>query len=268
MVKKSPSLAHAPAGVLPQGRILAAPSWVMRGSLPENCRFLAGKVDEAGLLFFEAESCLAYGSQDLPEDLSALPLRWHVHLPLDLAWDGERAVETCLALMDKAAFLGAERAVLHPPAGSLPQVEAMLSGFAARWAGAGRDTGCILLENTAEQSLVDLHECIADCGLGVCLDLGHMLAYGQQSTLDFLPLTARAGMVHLNALAPSAGGRHSPLTSLDAQGRSWARRLCGVVPKSAVIMLELFSWDDIAASLPLVRAWLEPGELSDDGALK
>lgn len=243
--------------MLSGGRALAAPSWVIPGTLVENCCFLSGKVDEVGLLFLETEACLAYTEQDLPDALASLPLSWHVHLPLDLVWEGDCAVETCLELMDKAVFLGAERAVLHPPAVSLPRMEELLAAFAARWAGAGRDASCILLENIQEQSLFELAGCISDCGFQVCLDLGHMLAYGQKNLAEFLPLTARAGMVHLNSLTEPGNGRHGPLTGLDAEGRACAQRLCSAVPKSAVIMVELFSWNDIVASLPLVQAWLE-----------
>lgn len=208
------------------------------------------------MLFLETEACLAYTAQDLPGELASLPLDWHVHLPLDLVWDGGRAVETCLELMDKAAFLGAWRAVLHPPVAPLPQAETLLAAFAACWSRSGRDTNCLLLENIQGQGLLELAGCIGDCGFQVCLDLGHMLAYGQKDIAEFLPLTARAGMVHLNSLAEPGSGRHGPLTALDAEGRAYAQCLCSAVPKSAVIMVELFSWNDIAASLPLVHTWL------------
>lgn len=255
MLKKSQFLPPA-FGMLPGGRVLAAPSWVMSGTLVENCCFLAGKVDEVGLLFLETEACLAYTEQDLPDELASLPLTWHVHLPVDLIWDGDRAVETCLELMDKAAFLGAERAVLHPPATSLPHTEKLLAAFAAHWAGAGRAAGCVLLENTVQQNLLELAGCIEGCGFQTCLDLGHMLAYKQKDISEFLPLAARAGMVHLNSLAEPDSGRHGPLADLDAAGRACAQRLCSAVPRNAVIMVELFSWNDIVASLPLVRTWL------------
>jgi len=37
---------------------LAAPSFVLPAGVAENARFLAGKVDEVGLCFFETQSCL------------------------------------------------------------------------------------------------------------------------------------------------------------------------------------------------------------------
>ncbi|MDO5484253.1 MAG: hypothetical protein Q4F27_05035, partial [Desulfovibrionaceae bacterium] len=65
---------------------LAAPSFVLPGTVAENAAFLAGKVDEVALCLFEAQACLAYTAADMPAALADLPLRWHVHLPVDLPW--------------------------------------------------------------------------------------------------------------------------------------------------------------------------------------
>ena len=101
---------------LPGGRILAAPSWLVPGTVADNCRFLAGRVDEVGLLFFETDACLAYSTKELPENLAELPLSWHVHLPVDLPWqEPETCADICLQLLRKVAFLRPNRAVLHPP---------------------------------------------------------------------------------------------------------------------------------------------------------
>ena len=65
-------------------RHLAVPSWVMAGGIADNARFVAGQAAEVGLCFFETQACLAYEPADLPPELAALPLAWHVHLPVDL----------------------------------------------------------------------------------------------------------------------------------------------------------------------------------------
>jgi hypothetical protein len=243
-------------GLLPGGRALAAPSWVRPGGVWDNACFLAGKVDEVGLLFLDSAASLGYGGDALPEELAALPLSWHVHLPLDLDWEGAGALETALALMDKAAFLDGRRAVLHPPAGPAKNAERALAAFARGWQKAGRSPADLLLENVRGQDLLALEACITACGFSVCPDLGHLLAHGQERLLDSLPLLARAGMLHLNAPSGRGQGGHRPLTCLDGRETSLARRLCGAVPQRAVVMLELFDWDQITASLPLARQWL------------
>lgn len=291
-------------------RTIAAPSWVVPDTLAANCRFLAGRVDEVGLLFFETKACLAYTRQDLPPDLAGLPLAWHVHLPLDLPWhDPEETARVCLALMDKAAFLGARRAVLHPPqphrmpqpcrapqdtaggngeratecAGDAgngrPCSGGMCNGtgaaeaesaaaFAARsgraleifarlWRGAGRDTRDCLLENVRGADLTDVWPVIEAQGYGVCLDTGHVLSYGQHGLLRMPGLRERLRMVHLNA--PCAGaGKHLPLTKLSGERFEAVAAMLRLADPEAVLMMELFDWAGVAASIPVAEQMLRP----------
>ncbi len=293
---------------------LAFPSWVVKGTLAENCAFLAenfspafanifhgeaGKPEfpeftEVSLLFLESRSCLAYGRDDLPPWLAALPLCFHVHLPVDLPWGpgfpgsgelaGVKAAEICLRLMDKIEFLSVERAVLHLPAfhnpeqyrqsGVLrPEPEALrqFSGFLARWEKAGRGTENLLLENTLAGPLLPFKELIdgADCGL--CLDLGHALQGNihAEQKIDAVPgrvnflagfaekrewYFKRCRMLHLCAAEP--GGRHVSLGRLDAEGRDFARKLCRNAPPEATWVVEIFNWADILESLPLLAEWV------------
>ena len=272
------------------GRVLAAPSWVMPGTLAENCAFLATKVDEVGLLFMESAACLAYGERDLPGFLADLPFSCHMHLPVDLPMDTPaRAAAICAELLDKVARLpvgghwreragdppfsepsaargqtgegrAAMRAVLHPPAHD--PADAGLAGrrlaaFAQTWLSLGKSPSRLLLENVRDNDLTELAGPIREYGFGLCLDMGHLLAYGQEDLLRRQDLLERAAMLHANA--PGRGrraGEHLPLTALDADGRRQAARICGSIPDDAVVMLELFSWPHIEESLPLLRSWL------------
>jgi hypothetical protein len=281
---------------------LAAPSWVRPGTLAENCAWLAGKVHEAGLLFLESRACLAYGDEDLPPWLSSLPLRWHVHLPLDLPWAAgaagageaagpERAAEICLALMDKLDFLGVRQAVLHPPlralAGTGQADEAGETGeaggpgrelclrslavFTAAWRKAGRDTGDLLLENLPETvTLRDwrrLAEAARLFSCSFCFDFGHFLLHtgdaearpeqkADRAVLDWLPAILRD-----TKLFHCCNAAHRALTRLSAPERAMCGEICRQArfcsPADAVFMLELFRWEDVEASLPLLRRWLE-----------
>lgn len=235
--------------------VLAAPSWVMPGSLAENCRFLAGRVDEIGLLFFESKACLAYTRQDLPPDLAALPLSWHIHLPLDLPWpNGRKAAAIALRLMEKAAFLGARRAVLHPPAAENANA---LEGFIREWTRAGRSPASLLLENTAANDLTPCLPWIQNHGLGFCLDFGHMLLYGQTAALlRALPELGSPAMIHWNAPGPSGGSAgHGGLNSLSPAELALGRRIFALAPKGSVMMAELFDWRLFEESFPILRAW-------------
>jgi hypothetical protein len=264
------------SGILPgesiPGRIFAAPSWVIPGTLAENCVFLAGKVNEAGLLFFETTASLAYGAEDLPPFLADLPLSYHAHLPVDLEWEEpEKAAVVCADLLDKISFLGQKggqqefsspRAVLHPPAhdpADALRAARLLERFAAAFTARGHSLSSLLLENVRGNDLSGLRGLVRELGFGVCLDTGHALAYGQGSLLRDAALLERVALVHVNAPGRGAkAGGHFPLPSLDAAGQALCASFCRAAPEEAVIMLELFRWEEILLSLPLVRAWLLP----------
>ena len=269
-----PGIADGSDGrVLPAGEghsiRIAAPSWVMPGSILDNCLFLDGKVDEIELLFLETASCLAYGRQDLPPDLAGLSLSFHVHLPSDLPWEegGKKTASICLALMEKVDFLEAKKAVLHPPDNTnrtrTGKCKAALEDFAREWERAGRAARDILLENTGENDLAGCAGMFGPEGFGLCPDLGHVLAYGQDALvamLDELPEEARPGMVHCSAPGSGLPGRaprgaHLPLDALDAAGLAMGETICSFLSPGGVLVAELFNWEYIERSLPVVQKW-------------
>lgn len=251
---------------------LAAPSWVIPGTVQENCRFLEGKVEEAALLFFDADASLAYTRRDLPLELAALALSYHVHLPLLLPWEagGGAVAGICLSLMEKVDFLGAFRCVLHPPAEVAPSAGALLlEEFAAAWEKAGRSPADVCVENTRENSLAALlgTGLFGEGGLGVCLDLGHILAYGQDALAEAVmrrgcgPLSGGDVVRMLHYSAPGragAGGKgaHLPLTELDAAGSALGESMCAVLAPGGIVVAEFFSWGYVVRSLPVIRQWL------------
>ncbi|UZP66948.1 sugar phosphate isomerase/epimerase [Desulfovibrio mangrovi] len=243
------------------GRVIAAPSWVIRDSLAANCRFLEGKVDEVGLLFFETKACLEYLDTDLPGNLAKLELDWHVHLPLDLDWnDPHTATGICLALMEKIAYLGVRRAVLHPPrqgvdfSGNASGAMRALEIFAAGWEQAGFAIRDCMLENVSGADLTDIWHVVREAGYSVCLDTGHMLSYRQYGLLELPDLQGRVRMVHLNA--PGPDGRHLPLTALTPEEQALVARMLQTADDDAVLMMEIFDWTGIADSMPLLDAML------------
>ncbi len=228
----------------------AAPSYVRPGTVAENAEYLAGRVKEVALLFFETQACLDYTEADLPPGLADLPLSWHIHLPLDLPWDaGHEAVARAVAgLAAKAAFLKPRALVLHPPPtpGLLPLLVQALGD-------SGVLPSSLLLENTVREPLPAYWEEIRRCGCGVCLDLGHLLlAPNPARTLALPGLWERAAMLHVSA--PAQGG-HASLAALDAPGRSLLRHILEGLKKDSTVVLELFDLPSLAESARLLAAW-------------
>ncbi len=217
----------------------------------ENCTFLAPRFDEIGLAFFETEACLAYTGQDLPPGLASLPVSWHVHLPLDLPWaDGaERVAGAVLGLARLVDFLSPGGFVLHPPGrpDELARLARLLMAEGVR-------PEALLVENIKGRDLEAMWPVIEDLGLGVCLDLGHMLVHGQEDFLGLPGLAGRVGMVHLNAPDPQKPSRHASLALLDARGRELMARLLECLAPEGVAVLELFNEAALAESLGILRA--------------
>lgn len=218
---------------------VAAPSWVIPGTVAENCRFLDGRVDEVALLFFETKSCLAYTVEDLPHDLNGLGLSFHIHHPLDLPWDegGERVAQVVLALNEKAAHLSPQAHVVHPPAAG-KEAGQLLRDFATAVSAGGIAVETVLFENIKENSLLGLVETIRQCGMKICLDLGHILAYAQHGLLREEQLFGLVRMVHLNA--PGKDGRHLGLDQLDRHGFETIDVLLSLIDKDGVVTIEVF----------------------------
>ncbi len=239
---------------------LAAPSFVLPGTVAENMRFLGGKVDETALCFFEAQACLAYDEKDIAPDLAGLPLRCHVHLPVDLPWPSGKgaaaettaraAADLALAVCARAARLRPGLAVLHPPAGSPPRKRALLRAFASRWQ--ARSAVPLLLENIDSCDVLELGaDFLSDHGLGLCLDVGHLLGYAQNRLLDS-GLPEKAALIHWSA--PGRRDEHLALTRLTPPQRRTATAIMARLPPSAVHLAAVFHWPGVAASLPVLAA--------------
>jgi hypothetical protein len=233
--------------------LFAAPSCVIPGTAAENSSFLSGRVDEVGLCFFEAESCLTYTKADLPPNLADLPLSWHVHLPLDLPCPdfsaATEAAEVALILMERIAFLGPKCAVLHPPQGTPAFKRSFLDNFARIW-----QKNCdipLLLENIGTCDIVELGEnFLSDHGFGLCLDVGHLLGYKQIRLLSSeLPETA--DLIHWSA--PGGQDEHLPLTALTSGQYAEAVALAARCADARVWLVEVFHWPGVEASLPVLK---------------
>lgn len=229
---------------------VAAPSFVIPAGAADNSRFLAQYFPEVCLLFFETEACLNYTEKDLPPDLCELPVSWHVHLPLDLPWERglDHVWDKISGLMDKAAFLAPRVWVLHPPT-----VPGMLAPLAEKFRNAGIDPADILLENVEETDLCTMWDEARSGGYSTCLDLGHILAYGQHSVLDLPGLWETVRMLHV--YAPYNTGRHATLANLDEKGQELLSTMLAKF-KGDTVTLEVFEEKGIFESVDLLAGWM------------
>ncbi|WP_051694429.1 cobamide remodeling phosphodiesterase CbiR [Desulfohalovibrio reitneri] len=223
---------------------LAVPSWVWPGTVADNCRRLGFTFNEVGLTMFESQACMDYGPDDLPPELVELGLRYHMHMPLDLPWsEGMLAVGDVIdCLVEKTAYLQPWGYVLHPP-----PVSKLLDEVAFRFINKGIKPDRVLLENTKEFDPLEYWCDIRYLGLNLCLDLGHLLLYGQERLVELPRLWNRVKLVHLSA--PGPDGEHLALNELDAEGRRLVRLILDKMGPDTVVMAEVFDPERLILSL-------------------
>ncbi|QLA17417.1 cobamide remodeling phosphodiesterase CbiR [Desulfolutivibrio sulfoxidireducens] len=232
----------------------AAPSWVIPGTPAENRVFLGDRFADIGLYFLESQGSLAYGPADLPRADGRTA--YHMHLPVDLPWEtgATSAFEVVARLLAKVEHLAPWGFVLHPP-----RDPGRLAAFMDLWAAAGHDPADILLENVEEAGPTALWPTARDLGASLCLDVGHLLAFGHQSLLSTPGVFERTRLVHVYApydphnerdaarwLLPEREHRHRTLAALDPAGRAALRKTLAGIGPDTVVMFEVF--DDAALS--------------------
>ena len=183
----------------------AVPSFVIPDTVAGNVRFLRDRVPEVALCFFETGGCLAYTDADLPAIGETADLRFHVHLPTDLAWEsgedpGQAAVaafRNAFSVFSLAAYLKPRLAILHPPAADGVRASDLLAAFLENWQSVSDVPLC--LENTPESPLTDLDQKLfGPGGYRLCLDAGHLMGYHQEKLLD-LPILQSTSIIHWSA---------------------------------------------------------------------
>ena len=262
---------------------LAAPSYVIPGTIGDNCLVLKDQVREVGLTLFESTACLNYTDKDIPRELAGLNLGFHVHLPLDYDWTtgAEEVFSLTTRLLQKVQFLRPDKFVLHPPIN-----EKDLDRFASLWTdrfgkrGRGEterrrsgETGSgkngeitalersgvlkgqnLLVENIDENDLTGCWDVVCAKNLGVCLDLGHILAYDQWSLLDLPTLWERVRLLHVYGLEKDK--KHYGLEELNEEGKELLRYILDRVRGGITLVLEVFSLAEFVSSKRMLVDWL------------
>ena len=152
-------------------------------------------------------------------------------------------------MLDRVECLAPGRAVLHPPKGSPDLCRYLLAAFIDAWR--RRSSVPLLIENTPWSDVLSLGEdFLFERGAAFCLDVAHAMGYGQIRLLQS-SLPARAAMIHWSA--PGAGDAHAALDAWTPEQLRAARALAVRLPGAATHVLEMFSWQRIEASLPLLE---------------
>jgi sugar phosphate isomerase/epimerase len=246
---------------------VACPSFVYPAGYVENVRRLAPFVDEIQLLFFESDP-RSLPSPALVQELSDLAdghgIGYQIHLPSDIYPDHpdpderRRAVEAIRTIVERCGVLSPSTFTLHlerNPAGTenlpLERWRQYLSEGLERMLPSHTPPRKISVE-TLDYPLEWVAPVIEARGLSVCMDMGHLLAYGVDLRGFYENWKDRISVVHLHGVDESED--HLSLDRLSDDRLKTVLQLLQALNKAVV--LENYAYPRLNASLAcLADAW-------------
>jgi adenosylcobalamin phosphodiesterase len=254
---------------------IGSPSFIYPADYVPNVKRLGPYLDEIELLLFESAYDGALPSADTVRDLALLAgdldLTYNVHLPTDVFLGDEdhtvrqTAIDTLLRVIDLTAPLAPTTTTLHlmpsPDAGAssgLGSWQDRLRGSLEKLVSTGADPGKISVE-TLDYPFAWVDGIVADLGLSVCMDLGHLLVHGYDMPSLFDRHRDRVTIVHLHGVV----GKQDHL-ALDRTHPDALAGIMGVLRGFAgTVSMEVFSFDTLVASLACLEALFSCSEGHD-----
>jgi hypothetical protein len=234
---------------------LTVPSWVIPGTYLENLRFLRDKPEIQGveLLFFLYD----------PEIRTLLDQEWAgimeyrnrftftAHLPDPLLPEHEELIRRLAPVV--------RHFIVHPDSPDRAQAQGdLLRSWGEQYSLGGGPL--FLAENTLPERLPSLLPYLGK-ETGICMDTGHLLLEQKSPAAFFTLHQSRIGEIHLHSLDPPKAlinGKlvdHRPLTVKDLSfPNPWLSELLPHLrPFKGIVNLEVFSWEEVCASLTVLR---------------
>lgn len=250
---------------------LGTTSYIIPAELLPNVAFLADKVDDIELVLFESHEYSnlpdAATVTKLKEMADRFDLTYTVHLPLD-TWMGHKeesvrwqSVDKCLRVIERMAPLSPFAYVVHFHAdqrGACPSLEM------ERWIEGHRQSVEMLLRHVDARDLCvevldypyDLIDgIVGDYGMGVCLDIGHLLLYGYEPEEEIDRHLSRTRVLHLHGVED--GQDHRSLACLPAGLlATLMEKLGNGLNHTRVVTMEIFDEGSLVQSLDVLRRYV------------
>ncbi len=249
---------------------LGGTSWVIEGSFADNLRELSRDVQDMQLVLFDNKYGSNIPSKEEVAWLSTLKdelgMSCVVHFPHDICLSAEAAERTrcedsCLRMMELFAPLDPFAWILHLDGelyGAYPSAD--MEGWLAktrrsvdRLAAAAADKEKICAE-TLDYNFRIVYPTVAEAGISICLDLGHLVRYGHPVLEQMDSYLHKTRVIHIHGVKPD-GTDHVDMSWFDAELFCEIVKRLGADGRERVMTLEVFE-DNYKKSLAAINNML------------
>ncbi len=248
---------------------ISTTSYIIADTLVRNVLFSSRYVDEIELIFFETPEASNYPANFEINELKCiseeLAITYSVHLPAEVFLgdpdpkNRQRDCDKLLRFYERTLPLDPKSFILHLDRRGydrrpIDDVHTLMENFQASLdylEGKG-----MALERTAAEnldySLSFIEAIVNKCGMGYCLDLGHVLFYGLDLEKEIQRFLKKSPAVHLHGTVQ--GMDHRSLEGIAEP--DWKIIKSSFTQFHGSVSIEVFSLEDLAPSLERVKRTL------------
>ena len=247
---------------------LGTTSFIYPDDYIPNVKMLGAYIDEIELLLFESIEIESLFSGPVIDELdrlaTELKVDYDVHLPMDIsisdqdAQNQRHALKTLNQIIERVSPLAPSSYCLHIPyneadfeSHSIKKWHARVRSNLEKLLDTGVDPGRICIENL-DYPIDLIADFVLELNLSICLDVGHLLYHGYDVADAFNRYFSKISVMHLHGV-----GNNQDHVSLDRLSEERFHPIMKMLKRfSGVVSLEVFSFDDLNASLQyLERCW-------------
>jgi sugar phosphate isomerase/epimerase len=264
LLKEFPSLIKSYKGMFPFK--LATTSYIFPDHIIPNVIRLAPFLDEIELVLFESEELDNYPDGDQMKDLMTLSIHqgvdFNVHLPIDIFLGDEneevrsQGISIVKKIIGRTLYLNVSTYTLHF---DLRDRSGREETDIQTWRRRIIQSGEEILGNRIEPSRISIEtlgypfewieDIVKEFGFSICLDIGHILFYGQDLPFYLGKYLPHTSIIHLHGF--QNGTDHLGIDKLN--GKIVDLILSHLQNYKGTLSLEVFSFNDLKSSLEILE---------------
>jgi len=220
---------------------LATTSFIKKDTRLNNAIYLASKVDEVELLYFDSKH-----SHDLPDEeevlkLQRIELSYNIHMPIDLNLKDKRDWQVIINFAEKLKMLKPSTYTIHPVYDSVFFKE--LENFT-------EDFGSVSIENIDNN--LKIFETIMDMPIDICFDIGHAILFDVDIYKFIEKYGSKISHIHLHGVTNSKD--HKDISYLESNLLKFIIDFAN--SKRLTLCLEIFNETDFVNSMKIFENYL------------